>query len=207
MSLAPALGPNGVSNKPQTEGRRVAKLIYSVITSLDLYTEDAQGSFDWAVPDEELHAFVNDQERATGTYLYGRRMYETMVAWETMSTGEDQAAVVRDYAQIWRAAEKIVFSSTLDSVASERTRIERSADAETIARLKGASERDLSIGGPGLAAGAIRAGLVDEIHLIMHPIIVGAGKPALPADARVALELLDERRFASGVVHLHYRSR
>jgi dihydrofolate reductase len=185
----------------------VAKLIYSAITSLDGYIEDAQGTFDWAAPDEEVHVFINDHERAIGTSLYGRGMYETMVVWETMSTDEDQSAVVRDYAQIWRAAEKIVFSSTLESVASERTRIERSADPETIAGLKSASERDLSIGGPGLAAGAIRAGLVDEIHLFVNPIIVGAGKRALPSDARVALELLDERRFASGVVHLHYRSR
>jgi dihydrofolate reductase len=185
----------------------VAKLIYSASTSLDGYIEDAHGAFDWAAPDEELHAFVNDHERVAGTYLYGRRMYETMVVWETMRTGEDQSAVVRDYAQIWRAAEKIVFSSTLESVASERTRIERSADPATIAALKSASERDLTIGGPGLAAGATRAGLVDEIHLFVHPIIVGAGKPALPSDARVGLELIDERRFASGVVHLHYRSR
>ena len=185
----------------------MAKLSYSAITSLDGFIEDGQGRFDWAAPDEELHAYVNDHERAVGTYLYGRRMYETMVAWETMSAGEDQAAVVRDYAQIWRAAEKVVFSSTLDAVASERTRIERFADAETLDRFKGASERDLSIGGPGLAAVAIRAGLVDEIHLFLHPVIVGAGKPALPSGARVGLELLDEGRFASGVVHLHYRSR
>lgn len=184
----------------------MAKLIYSSITSLDGYIEDAQGRFDWAAPGEEVHAFINDQERPIGTYLYGRRMYETMVAWETMSTGEDQSAVGRDYAQIWRAAEKIVFSSTLESVASERTRIERSADSETIARLKNTSARDLSIGGPGLAAGAIRAGLVDEIHLFVNPIIIGAGKPALPSDARVALGLLGERRFTSGVVHLHYRA-
>ena len=184
----------------------MAKLIYSAITSLDGFIEDDQGKFDWAAPDAEVHAFVNDQERANGTYLYGRRMYETMVAWETMSTGEDQTAVLRDYAQIWRAAEKIVFSSTLVSVASERTRIERSADSETIARLKRGSAHDLSIGGPGLAAGAIRAGLVDEIHLLLHPVIVGAGKPALPSGARVGLELLDEHRFASGVVHLHYRA-
>jgi len=185
----------------------VAKLSYSAITSLDGFIEDGQGRFDWAAPDEELHACVNDQERAIGTYLYGRRMYETMVAWETMSTGEEQTAVVRDYAQIWRAADKVVFSSTLDAVASERTRIERSADPEALGRLKGASGRDLSIGGPGLAAVAIRAGLVDEIHLFLHPVIVGAGKPALPSGARVGLELLDEGRFASGVVHLHYRSR
>jgi dihydrofolate reductase len=184
----------------------VAKLIYSVITSLDGYIEDDKGTFGWAAPDEDVHASVNDQERAIGTYLYGRRMYETMVAWETMPTGADQPAVIRDFAAIWRAAEKIVFSTTLDSVASDRTRIERSGEPETIRALKDASTHDLSIGGPGLAAGAIRTGLVDEIHLLVNPIIVGGGKPALPSDARIALELLDERRFPGGVVHLHYRA-
>jgi dihydrofolate reductase len=203
MSLTPV--PGHIACPATADGRhRVANLIYSVLTSLDGFIEDDHGTFEWAAPDEDVHAFVNDHERSIGTYLYGRGMYETMVAWETMSTGSDQPAVVRDFAGIWRAAEKIVFSTTLDSVASERTRIERSGDTETIRALKEASTHDLSVGGPGLAAGAIRAGLVDEVHLFVNPIIVGGGKPALPSDARVALELLDERRFAGGVVHLHY---
>lgn len=183
----------------------MAKLIYSAITSLDGYVEDEEGKFDWAAPDDEVHAFVNDLERPIGTYLYGRRMYETMVFWETVSTGADQAAVARDFAEIWRAAEKVVYSRTLETVSSARTRIEREFDSDAIRRLKETSVADITIGGAELAGQAIGAGLVDECHLFLTPIVVGGGKRALAENVRTPLELLDERRFGSGVVHLRYR--
>jgi dihydrofolate reductase len=182
----------------------MAKLIYSAIASLDGYVEDEQGKFEWAAPGEEVHAFVNDLERPIGTYLYGRRMYETMVFWETASTGSDQPAVIRDFAEIWRAAEKIVYSRTLQTPLSARTRIEHDFDPGAITRLKEASDRDITIGGAALAGEAIAAGLVDECHLFLTPIVVGGGKRALPDNVRAQLELLAERRFRSGVVHLHY---
>jgi dihydrofolate reductase len=182
----------------------MAKLIYSAITSLDGYIADEEGNFDWAAPDEEVHSFVNDLERPVGTYLYGRRMYEVMRAWETMDS--DQHPVARDFAEIWRAAEKIVYSRTLKTVSSARTRIERDFDPEAVRQLKASAERDLTVGGAELAARAIKAGLVDELHLFVTPIVVGAGKRALPDNVRITLELLDERRFGSGVVHLHYRT-
>jgi dihydrofolate reductase len=185
----------------------VAKLIYSVIASLDGYVADEDGNFDWAVPDEEVHAFINDLDRPVGTYLYGRRMYETMVGWETDPTLADRSPLMRDFAQIWRAADKIVYSRTLERVTSARTRIERDFDPEAVRQMKAAAERDLIVGGPDLAAHAIRAGLVDEWHLFVTPIVVGGGKRSLPDDVRVKLELLDERRFKGGVVYLHYRTR
>jgi dihydrofolate reductase len=184
----------------------MARLIYSAIASLDGYIADESGNFDWAAPDEEVHAFVNDLERPIGTHLYGRRMYDVMVAWETMDTGADQPPVIYDYAQIWRAADKIVYSRTLEKAASARTRIVRDFDPEAIRQMKANVEHDISIGGPELAAQALKAGLVDEIHLFLTPIIVGSGIQALPDHVRVKLELLDERRFSSGVVHLHYRT-
>jgi dihydrofolate reductase len=183
----------------------MVKLIYSPIASLDGYVEDEQGKFDWAAPDDEVHAFVNELERPIGTYLYGRRMYETMVFWETVSDGADQPAVIRDFAEIWRAAEKIVFSRTLQTAASARTHIERTFDPDAVRRLKEAAGADITIGGAELAGQAIAAGLVDELHLFLGPIIVGGGKRALLDDIRVPLALLDERRFRNGVVHLHYR--
>jgi len=184
----------------------MAKLIYSAIASLDGYVEDAHGKFDWAAPDEEVHAFVNDLERPIGTYLYGRRMYETMVSWETVSGGADQPAVTRDFAEIWRAAEKIVYSRTLQTASSSRTRIERDFDAEAIRALKRASGSDIAIGGAELAGQAIASGLVDEFRLLLVPILVGGGKRLWPQDVGgVALELLDERRFREGVVSVHYR--
>jgi dihydrofolate reductase len=183
----------------------MAKLIYSAIASLDGYVEDERGKFDWAAPDDEVHAFVNELERPIGTYLYGRRMYETMVFWETVSDGADQPAVIRDFAEIWRAAEKIVFSRTLQTAASARTHIERTFDPDAVRRLKEAAGADITIGGAELAGQAIAAGLVDELHLFLGPIIVGGGKRALLDDIRVPLALLDERRFRNGVVHLHYR--
>jgi dihydrofolate reductase len=185
----------------------MAKLIYTAITSLDGYVADENGKFDWAAPDEEVHAFVNDLERPIGTYLYGRRMYEVMAGWETMHTLPGQQPVTLDFAAIWQAADKIVYSRTLETAPTARTRIERSFDAEAVRRMKASAERDISVGGPELAAQAISAGLVDECHLFLTPIIVGGGNPALPDNARVKLELLDERRFGNGVVHLHYRTR
>ncbi len=183
----------------------MARLIYSPIASLDGYVEDEQGHFDWAAPDEEVHAFVNDLVRPIGTHLYGRRMYETMVYWETVSTDGDHAAVPREFAEIWRAAEKVVYSRTLHTVSSERTRIEREFDAAAIRRLKESSRSDITIGGAELAGRAIAEGLVDECHLFLGPVLVGGGKRALPAGVHAELELLDERCFGSGVVHLHYR--
>ena len=180
----------------------MASLIYSALASVDGFVEDEQGRFDWAAPDEEVHAFVNDLERPIGTHLYGRRMYETMVYWETDA---DQATVARDFAEIWRAAEKVVYSRTLQTVSSERTRIEREFDAATIRRLKESSPSDISIGGAELAGEAFAEGLVDECHLFLGPVIVGGGKRALPVGVHAELELVDERRFRNGVVYLHYR--
>ena len=185
----------------------MAKLIYSAITSLDGYVADQDGNFDWAAPDEEVHSFVNGLERPVGTYLYGRRIYEVMVYWETAHTLPDQQPAVEDFAEIWQAADKIVYSKRLETVSSARTRIERDFDPEAIGQLKASAERDISVGGPDLAAQAIKAGLVDEYHLFLTPIVVGGGKPSLPDNVRVKLELLDERRFRSGVVHLHYRTK
>jgi dihydrofolate reductase len=184
----------------------MAKLIYSAITSLDGYVADRDGNFDWAAPDEEVHTFVNDLERPVGTYLYGRRMYEVMVAWETMPLA-DQPAFIRDFAEIWRAADKVVYSKTLETVSSARTRIEREFEPETVRQMKATAGSDVTVGGPDLAAQAIEAGLVDECHLFITPIVVGGGKRSLANDVRVKLELLDERRFGNGMVHLRYRTR
>lgn len=184
----------------------MAKLIYSAITSLDGFVADENGDFEWAAPDEEVHAVVNDLERRVGTYLYGRRMYEVMVAWDDPDTVVDQPAVMHDYAQLWQAADKVVYSTTLTSASSARTRLERDFDVSAVRAMKASAERDLSVGGPGLAAHAIRAGLVDECHLFVTPVVVGGGTKALPGDVRVRLDLLDVRRFASGVVQLHYRT-
>jgi dihydrofolate reductase len=182
----------------------VGKLIYSAITSLDGYIRDATGDFGWAAPDEEVHRFINDLERPVGTYLYGRGMYETMCFWET---ADDPEPVMTDYAAIWRAADKVVYSSTLAHVSSERTRIERAFDPESVRRMVASSAADVSIAGPTLAADAIAAGIVDEVQLFVVPIVVGGGKRALPDNVVVPLELVDERRFARGTVYLRYRRR
>lgn len=182
----------------------MARLIYSSIASLDGYVADENGNFDWAAPDEEVHVFVNDLERSAGTYLYGRRMYETMAFWETARATVDQPPFVQDFAQLWRAADKIVYSKTLATVSTARTRLERTFDPQAIRHMKETAVRDMTVGGPDLAAHAINAGLVDELHLFIVPIIVGGGTRALPHGARLQLELLDERRFGSGVLHLHY---
>jgi dihydrofolate reductase len=185
----------------------MAKLIYSAIGSLDGYVEDASGKFEWAAPDEEVHAFVNELERPIGTYLYGRRMYETMVFWETVDPDGDWPAVPREFAAIWQAAEKVVYSRTLETVSSARTRMERELDPDAIERMKQSSGSDISIGGAELAGQAIAAGLVDELQLLLVPVLVGGGKRALPNDVGARLELLNERRFQSGAVFLRYRAR
>jgi dihydrofolate reductase len=183
----------------------LAKLIYAAITSLDGYVADEDGNFDWAEPDEEVHTFVNDLQRQAGTYLLGRRMYEVLVAWETLQTA-DQPRFIQEFAEIWRATDKIVYSKTLETVSSTRTRIERAFDPEAVRRMRSSSGRDLTVGGPDLAGQAIREGLVDEIHLFVTPVAVGGGTRSLPDDVRLQLALLDERRFGNGVVHVHYRT-
>jgi dihydrofolate reductase len=184
----------------------MARLHYAVICSLDGYTADANGKFDWAEPDEEVHAFVNDLERPVGTHLYGRRMYETLAVWQTLG-GVGEPDVINDFADLWRAADKIVFSTTLAAISTPRTRLERSFDPEAVRQLKADSSSDLSIGGPGLATSAFRAGLVDDVHHFLFPVVVGGGTRALPDDVRLDLDLVDEHRFGNGVVYLHHRIR
>jgi dihydrofolate reductase len=183
----------------------MAKLIYSAITSLDGYVADEDGNFDWAEPDEEVHSFINDLERPVGTYLYGRRMYEVMLYWETVALA-DQPPFIQDFAEIWRAADKIVYSKRLETVSTARTRIERDFEPDAVRQLKATAGGDIAVGGPELGAQAIKAGLVDECHLFLAPIVVGGGKQALPDNVRLKLELLDERGFGNGVVHLRYRT-
>ena len=185
----------------------MAKLLYPTISSLDGYVADENGNFGWAKPDEQVHTFVNDLERPVGTHLYGRRLYEVLVAWETTDERPDQPPFILDFAEIWQAADKIVYSRTLETVSSARTRIEREFDPEDVRELKATSARDLLIGGPELAAHAIGAGLVDEYHLFLAPVVVGGGNRALPDGVRVDLELLGERRFASGFIYLRYGTR
>ncbi len=184
----------------------MAKLVYTAIASLDGYVADEGGRFDWAEPDAEVHAFINDLERSVGIYLYGRRMYETMAAWETDASLAAQSGVMRDFAEVWQAAEKIVYSTTLETASTRRTRIERAFDAEAVRRMKASAGTDLAVGGPQLAADAFRARLVDECHLFVAPIIVGGGKRSLPGDMRLELELLAARRFDGGMVHVRYRA-
>ena len=183
----------------------MVKVIYSAIASLDGYVADEDGEFGWAAPDEQVHAFINDLERGVGTYLYGRRMYEVMRYWETADATSGLPAVARDYAQIWRSADKIVYSRTLRGVSSARTRIERDFDAAAIRHEKARAGGDIGVGGPGLAARALEAGLVDELGLFVVPILVGGGTRSLPDHVRLEVELLNERRFDGGMVYLHYR--
>ena len=182
----------------------MAKLIYLMITSLDGFVADKAGNFDWGEPDEEVHAFVNEIERPVGIHLYGRRMYEVMVAWESLQT-DDQPLFIGEFAKIWRGADKIVYSSTLNNVSSAKTRIERQFEPEALRQLKHPGAQPLSIGGPNIAAQAFRAGLVDECHLFLAPVVVGDGNHAFPRDVRLDLLLQDERRFGNGMVYLHYR--
>ena len=182
----------------------MGKLIYSVIASLDGYVADTRGNFDWAAPDEEVHRFVNDLERPVGTMLFGRRMYETMVYWETAHTRPGQQPFELDFARIWQAADKVVYSRTLKQVSSARTRIERDFHPDAVRQLKTAAQGELSVGGPDLAAAAIKAGLVDELELFLVPVAVGGGNRFLPDDVRLQLQLVDERRFRNGTVYLQY---
>ena len=185
----------------------MANLIYVANTSLDGYTEDREGKFDWTEPSEEYFRFISNLVREAGTYLYGRRMYETMMVWETDPNLAAESPLRRDFAEIWQAANKIVYSKTLERVSTRKTQLERSFDPEAIRQLKEAVERDILIGGAELAAHAFRSGLVDECHLFLLPIIVGGGKPCLPNNIRLDLDLLEERRFVSGTVFLRYRTR
>jgi dihydrofolate reductase len=185
----------------------MAKLIYSAIASLDGYVADENGNFDWAAPSEEVHRFVNDLERPVGTYLYGRRMYEVLRYWESAYTLAEQPAVERDFADIWHSADKVVYSRTLAEVSTDRTRIERTFDPEAIRQMKTDSIRDITVGGPELAAQAIKAGLVDEYQLFLTPVVVGGGTAFLPKEVRVDLELQDERRFSDGVLYVRYGPR
>jgi dihydrofolate reductase len=183
----------------------MARLVYAALMSVDGYVADERGNFDWAVPSDEVHAFVNDLQRSIGTHLYGRRLYEVMRAWETMHTLPDQPAVILDFAAVWQAADKVVYSRTLETVSTARTRLERSFDPEAVRVMKDASEGDLLIGGPELAAQAFEAGLIDDVHLFLSPVIVGGGTRALPDHLRLDLELVDERRFSNGTVYMHHR--
>ena len=185
----------------------MASLIYSMIASLDGYIADGDGKFDWAEPDEEVHTFINDLERPVGTYLLGRRMYEVLAYWDDPPALDEQPSFVQEFAEIWRAADKVVYSRTLEAARTARTRIERGFDPEAIRQLKAQSDRDVTVGGPDLAAQAIRTALVDDYQLFVVPVAVGAGKRALPRDGRIDLELVDERRFGNGTVFLRYRTR
>jgi dihydrofolate reductase len=185
----------------------MANMIYSMTASLDGYIADEDGKFGWAEPDEEVHTFINDLHRPVGTYLLGRRMYEVLAYWDDPPALDEQPSFVQQFAEIWRAADKVVYSRTLETARTARTRIEPDFDPEAVRQLKAQSDRDVAVGGPELAAEAIRAGLVDDYELFVVPIVVGAGKQALPRDGRIELELADERRFRNGTVFLHYRTR
>jgi len=184
----------------------VPKLIYTSLASLDGYIADEEGAFDWAVPDEEVLVFLNDLERSVGTYLYGRRMYELMIGWETDPAAAAQSAASGDFARIWQAADKVVYSTTLTAVSTARTRLERSFDADAVRRLKEAATQDLNVSGPDLAADALRAGVVDEFNVVIAPVVVGGGKRLFPDHLRVDLELLEQRRFDNGMAYLRYRT-
>jgi dihydrofolate reductase len=184
----------------------MARLIYSATASLDGYTTDAEGGIDWSVPDEEVHGFVNDLVRPVGTFLFGRRMYQIMVVWETWNTA-DEPAVVRDFSGIWQGADKVVYSRTLETVSSARTRVERDFDVQAIREMKASADRDICIGGAELASQAFAAGLVDDVYVFIAPILLGSGTRNLSAQVRLDLELVNEHRFPGGTVHLHYRQR
>ncbi|HEY3690166.1 MAG TPA: dihydrofolate reductase family protein [Pseudonocardiaceae bacterium] len=184
----------------------MAKLIYSAITSLDGYVADEDGKFDWSMPDAEVMRFLNEIERPVGTYLYGRGMYEVMAGWETAPTRENRSPTLQDFTQLWQAADKVVYSRTLEKVSTSKTRLEREFDPDAVRHMKASADRDMSVGGPELAGQALKAGLVDECHLYLTPIVVGGGKPSFPDNLRLPLELLEERRFGNGVVYVRYRT-
>jgi dihydrofolate reductase len=202
---SPMVGRRGHRDCDGDEGAVMAKLIYASNMSLDGYTEDERGAFDWAPPDDDVFAFITKLMRSAGTYLYGRRMYETLAVWETDSTLAVQSELAADYASAWQAADKVVYSSTLAAPPTANTRLERRFDPSAVLDLKTAACRDLLIGGPNLASQALVAGLVDELALFVWPVILGGRNAALPTDTRADLELIDEHRFSSGVVHLRYR--
>ena len=183
----------------------MGKLVYAAITSLDGYVNDASGGFDWCAPDEEVHRFVNELERPIGTYLYGRRMYDVMQYWETAET--DGPEVDHEYAAVWQASDKVVYSRTLEAPTTKRTRLEHDFEPDEVRRLVAAADQDVSVGGATLAGVALAAGLVDEVHLFLNPVLVGGGTRALPDGVRIDLELVAEHRFGNGVVHLHHRGR
>ncbi len=183
----------------------MSKLIYIANVSLDGYIEDSHGNFDWTAPDDDVFAFITDLIRSAGTYLYGRRMYETMAIWETDPAVAAQSELMGDFARIWQAANKVVYSTTLNEVSTAKTQLERNFDPDAIRELQASAAGDLTVGGPNLAAHAFKAGLVDECQLLIYPVFVGTGKPSLPRDMRANLELLDERRFGNGVVYVRYR--
>jgi dihydrofolate reductase len=185
----------------------MVRLIYSAIISLDGYIEDRDGRFDWAMPDEDVHSFINNLERSVGTFLLGRRMYEIMQVWETDPSLAADSPIMRDYAEIWQAAEKIVYSKTLAAVSTRKTQLERTFDPEAVRHLKETTVQEISIGGPGLAAHAFRAGLIDEIQLFLTPVIIGGGKSAMPANVHLDLKLMEERRFGNGMVFLRYKKK
>ncbi len=185
----------------------MARLLYAAICSLDGYVSDTSGDFDWAAPDHEVHSFVNDLERPVGTHLYGRRMYDVMRFWDSPDLADSDSSAMRDFAAIWKGADKVVYSTTLDHVTTSRTRLERAFDVAAVRHLVTSAVSDVSIGGPGLAARALRGGIVDEVNLFLVPVVVGGGTAVLPSDVRLDLDLLDERRFTSGVVHLRYAVR
>ena len=183
----------------------MAKLIYVANVSLDGYIEDAHGSFEWTEPNDEVFTFITDLVRPVGTYLLGRRMYETMAVWETQPDLAAQSELMADFANVWQAADKIVYSTTLEVVSTANTRLERRFDPDSVRDMKASAASDLSVAGPTLATHAFNAGLVDECHLFIYPVLVGQGKPAFPREGRIQLELLDERRFGDGVMNLRYR--
>ena len=188
----------------ESHALRMGRLVYSVIGSLDGYVDDTEGGFAWAMPDEEVHAYVNDLMRPIGTHLYGRRLYAVMAGWQTLGTSPDESAVTRDFGELWRDADKVVYSATLDEASTPRTRLERSFDPDAVRALVAASDRDVLVGGPGLAEHALRAGLVDEIGVVVAPVVVGGGTAYLPDRLRLDLRLLEERRFANGFAALRY---
>ena len=183
---------------------RMGRLVYSVIMSLDGYVDDPEGGFAWAMPGEEVHAYLNDLMRPIGTHLYGRRLYAVMAGWQTLGTSPEESAVTRDFGELWRGADKVVYSTTLDEVSTPRTRLKRSFDPDAVRALVAASDRDVLVGGPGLAEHALRAGLVDEIGVVVAPVVVGGGTAYLPDRLRLDLRLLEERRFANGFAALRY---
>jgi len=185
----------------------MVKLIYVMNTSLDGYVEDEQGGFGWTAPDKEVNGYINDLTSSVGTYLYGRKMYDAMVYWETGYTAHDLPQFLLDWARQWQAAEKIVYSRTLDEPRTARTRIERDFDPDAVRRLKTDAVRDMTVNGPDLAAHALRAGLVDEVQMFVHPVIVGGGKRFFPDGVRSDLELIEERAFRNGVIAVRYAVR